>query len=84
MSMEIEGKIREFLEDKVGWKERTGHLISDYRLIENEVLDSMAIFETIAFLEDEFGIVVQDDDLIPDNFETIAAIAQLVEKSQSR
>jgi acyl carrier protein len=69
---------------RLRWQGSPSGLTSDYTLIEKEVLDSMAIFETIAYLEDEFGIEVQDDDLIPENFATIAAIARLVATSQSR
>jgi len=42
------------------------------------------MFETIAYLEDQFGIEVQDDGLVPENFETIAAIARLVSNNRAR
>ena len=79
--MEVEEQIRQFLISKVRWQGSPASLTSDYPLIEKEVLDSMAIFETIAYLEDEFGVEVQDDDLVPENFETISAIARLVSNS---
>ena len=82
--MKVEEQIRQFLIDKSRWNGPAAGLTSTYPLIANEVLDSMAIFETIAFLEDEFGIEVQDDDLVPENFESIAAIARLVSTSQAR
>ena len=82
--MDVEEQIRQFLVEKVRWRGPAASLTSDYPLIEKEVIDSMAIFETIAYLEDEFGIEVQDDDLIPENFETIAAIARLVSNNSSR
>ena len=82
--MDVEEQIRRFLIGKVRWQGSPASLTSDYPLIEKEVLDSMAIFETIAYLEDEFGIEVQDDDLIPENFETIAAIARLVSNNSAR
>ena len=82
--MDVEEQIRRFLIGKVRWQGSLASLTSDYPLIEKEVLDSMAIFETIAYLEDEFGIEVQDDDLIPENFETISAIARLVSNNSPR
>ena len=39
----------------------------------------MAMFEVIAFVEDTYGVVVDDDDLVAENFETTEAIAELVE-----
>jgi acyl carrier protein len=81
--VEIEQQVRQFIVEKLRWHGAAATLTSDYRLIENDVLDSMAIFETVAFLEDQFGIEVQDDDLVPENFETISAIARLVSNNQT-
>jgi acyl carrier protein len=82
--MEVEQQVRQFIIDSLRWHGSAASLASDYPLIENDVLDSMGIFEMITYLEDQFGIEVQDDDLVPENFQTIAAIARLVSESQSR
>ena len=75
-----EHAIRQFLIDSRRWLGAPAALSTDLRLIENDVLDSLGIFETIAFLEDHFAIQVEDDDLLPENFETLKAISQLVER----
>jgi acyl carrier protein len=82
--VDVEEQILQFLISRLRWQGSPSGLTSDYPLIEKEVLDSMAIFETIAYLEDEFGIEVQDDDLVPENFETISAIARLVSNNSAR
>jgi acyl carrier protein len=41
-------------------------------------LDSLGIFSVVSFVESEFGIEVQDEALVPENFGTIAGIARLV------
>ena len=33
----------------------------------------------MTFIEQTYGVEVADDDLVPENFETIAAIARLVD-----
>jgi acyl carrier protein len=48
-------------------------------LLERGLLDSMALVKLIAFLEERFGIVLGDDEFDPDNFETLDAIAKLIE-----
>jgi acyl carrier protein len=48
-------------------------------LLEKGLLDSMALVKLIAFLEERFGVVLGDDEFDPDNFETIDAIAKLIE-----
>lgn len=75
--------MRDFLIDSRRWLGSPDQLTSEYPLIEKAVLDSMGIFEMIAFLEDSFGIRVEDDDLVPENFESVMAIERLVELRRS-
>lgn len=44
------------------------------------VLDSFGIIAVIAALEDELGVLVPDEELVPDNFWTLDAIAALVDR----
>jgi acyl carrier protein len=54
------------------------------RLISGGVLDSLALVELVSFLEGRFGISIDEDDLVPEHFETMAAIAALVEAKRQR
>ena len=56
--------------------------MDDYPLLEKDVLDSMGIIQVVAFLEDEFGIEVDDAELVPENFETIGSIAKLIDSKR--
>ncbi len=56
--------------------------MDDYPLLEKGVLDSMGIIQVVAFLEDEFGIEVDDAELVPENFETIGSIAELIDSKR--
>jgi acyl carrier protein len=75
-------RLRRFICGELGWHGEPGELTPDYELIDNGVLDSLGIFRAVGFLEDEFGIEVDDDDLVPDNFSTLAAIAALAENKR--
>ena len=50
----------------------------DYPLIENGVLTSLQTVELVMFMEDRFGILVEDEELNEENFGSIRAIAGLV------
>jgi acyl carrier protein len=52
-------------------------------LIDSGVVDSLGIFQLIAFLEERFGIKIGDEEITPENFGTVAAIDRLV-SSRSR
>lgn len=70
--------LRKFIVDGVDWSGSLADLTDTYPLLEREVLDSMAIFNLVAYLEETYLIEIMDEDLVPENFETIEAIARLV------
>lgn len=51
----------------------------DEPLIENGVLTSLQTVELVMFMEDKFGITVEDDELDEENFGSVNNIASLVE-----
>ena len=76
--MDIKDGLREFITTEMKWDGPAADLTDDYQLLEREVVDSLGIFKIISFLENEFDIIVDDDDLIPENFNTISSISELV------
>jgi acyl carrier protein len=80
--MDIEQQVRQFIVENMK-SELAVNLTADYRLIDNGVLDSMAMFEVIAFIEESYGIQIEDEDLEADNFETTRSIADLVARKSS-
>ena len=52
---------------------------NDELLIESGVMTSLQTVELVTFLEDEFGITVEDDEFDEENFGSVDAIAALVE-----
>jgi acyl carrier protein len=55
-------------------------LADDASLLDHGIIDSTGVLEVIAFLEDTFGIKVADEDLIPENLDSIGRIAAFVER----
>ena len=43
-------------------------------LTEAGVLDSLSLLRLVVFIQERFGIVVDDVDLVPENFDTVDAI----------
>lgn len=48
-------------------------------LLEAGVIDSMAVLELVGYIEQRYSITVGDDDMMPENFDTIEAIAAFIE-----
>lgn len=51
-------------------------------LLEERVLDSMAIFVFLTRLEEEFNIEIADEEITRDNFSTIGDVVLLVKRAQ--
>jgi acyl carrier protein len=68
-------KVRRFLEESFPLVKKIG---SDSLLLGTGLLDSLGILEVVSFLEREFHIIVSDEELVPENFQTIKSIAAFV------
>ena len=54
----------------------------DTSIIRDGLTDSTGAMEMILFLEETFGIIVDDEDVDPDNFDTIDIVTTFVENKQ--
>jgi len=73
-----ETAIRKYIVNEIMFKKDESVLGFEESLLERGVLDSMAMVELIAFLEREFSVKVARTDMVPENFDSIQAIAQFV------
>jgi acyl carrier protein len=77
----IEARVQEFIQQEIAYDAQAASFSLEEPLL-GSVLDSMAVLRTVVFLEREFGIQVADDELVPENFATIARIAGFVRAKQ--
>ena len=52
-------------------------------LLETGIIDSLGIMKMLAFLSEKFDLNVEDEEVIPENFETINAITTFIEKKKT-
>jgi acyl carrier protein len=77
--MSIEKKIRKFVLTNYLFTEDDTALLNDSSFMENGILDSTGILELIMFLHDEFEVDVHDDEMIPQNLDSVNAVVAFVE-----
>jgi len=70
--------IRTFIVERLAPATGRTHLDDDDDLIDSGVVDSLGIFQLVAFLEESFGIAIGDEEITPENFGSITAIERLV------
>ena len=71
--------IRDFVFEKFPIAKKRQLKDSD-ELLESGIVDSLGILDVVAFLESEFGLTVNDEDLLPENFRSIERIAQFAQE----
>ena len=49
-------------------------------LVDDNILDSFAIIYLVSALEEEYGIVISPAELVPANFNSAAALHEMVER----
>ena len=52
-------------------------------LLEAGVIDSVLMVGLISFLESEYGIRIEDDDMTPENFESINSIVEFIQSKSA-
>lgn len=72
---DIAGPIREWLRDNVAGQMA---LPDDLPLMEQGILTSLQTVNLVLFLEERFGITIEEDEFVEENFASIAAISALV------
>jgi acyl carrier protein len=77
--MEPAATIRQFIIENFLFEEDE-NLKEETSFLETGIIDSTGILELVAFLEETFGITVEDDELIPENLDSIANVAQYLRK----
>ena len=70
--------LRTFLLDNYLFSDDPDELDDSQSLLETGVLDSTGILEIVMFLEESFGIKVADDEMVPENLDSVAAAVAFV------
>ena len=68
-------KIRNFIFTNFMFDASTDDLQDDTPLLSSGIIDSIGILELVEFVQDEYGIAVEDADLVRDNFDSVNNLA---------
>jgi acyl carrier protein len=73
----VAGKVAGFIATNFIFDEET-KLEPDASLLDTGIIDSTGVIELVTYLEEEFGITIEDRELVPDNLDSINRIAVFV------
>lgn len=79
---DIAARIRAFVVTNFLFGKDNG-LADDASFLEQGIIDSTGVMELVAHLEKEYGIKVEDAELVPDNLDSVRAVAAFVAQKQA-
>jgi len=76
--MDNSSKIRQFIVENFLFGD--GQVLKDdTSFMQEGIIDSTGILELVFFLEETFGVSVEDDELVPENFDSLKRIVKYLE-----
>ena len=76
-------RIREYLSRNFLFSDQGFQYEDDASFLELGIIDSFAFVELLQWVEEEFGISVADDELVPDNFDSVRKLSSFILGKQS-
>jgi acyl carrier protein len=76
--MNLEKDIREFIVENFLYGATDVRLSGNDSFIEKGIIDSTGVLEVVNFIESKFGITLNDDELTPENLDSISKIVRFI------
>ena len=76
--MSTEEKVRNFILENYLFTEDQSALSNNDSFLQKGIIESMGVLEVIFFLEDELGIKVEDEEMVPENLDSVDKIVAFI------
>ncbi|MBN1955562.1 MAG: acyl carrier protein [Anaerolineae bacterium] len=79
----VKDQIRQFLAENFLFTDDASQLDDSVSLLEEGIVDSTGVLELVGFIEETYGLRVDDEEIVPDNFDSIQRLASFVRRKQA-
>ena len=76
--MSIKSQVRRHILDDFLFSDDESQLQDTDSFLEEGIVDSTGVLELVMFVEEEFGIQVQDEEIVPENFDSVERLEKYV------
>lgn len=78
--MTIAEQVREYVAENFMFSDNGYSLADDVSFLEEGIVDSTGVLELVMFVEEAFGVVVEDQEIVPENFDSVSRLAAYIEQ----
>jgi len=78
--MSVEDKIKNYIATNLLFSNNGFKYSDNASFLEEGIVDSQGVMELVMFVEDQFGIKVDDMDIVPDNFDSVTQLAAYIQR----
>jgi acyl carrier protein len=76
----VEPLIREFIARNILFSDNGFPHADDVSFLQEGIIDSLGVMELVEFVQKTFGVTVEQSDVIPDHFDSVARLAAFVRR----
>jgi acyl carrier protein len=82
--MNIGAALIAFIQAELVGEERAFEVDASTRLIDVGLIDSMGLMQIIGFIEEQTGVRIPDEEVMPENFQTVGSMEGLIARLLAR
>ena len=80
--METREQIKNYIAETFLFSDDGFNMSDDVSFLDEGIIDSMGVLELIMFVEETFGISVEDDDIKPENFDSVNKLYEYIHRKK--
>ena len=80
---QIEKDIRDFIATNLLYSTDGFAYTDDASFLQEGIVDSLGVVELVAFVQKQFGVTAAQNDVTPENFDSVAKLAAFVRSKQA-
>jgi len=80
--LEIAQQINNFIIDNFMMGRSPEELTEDDSLLEKGIIDSTGVLELVSFIEETYGFTVEDDELVPENLDSVNKLVNYINRKR--
>lgn len=78
--MSVQAAVRGYILENLLFSSDESELPNDASLLERGIIDSTGVLEIILFLEEEFGVSIKAEQMLPENFDSVDNMVRFVQR----